>query len=219
MLLLLSEPCKLQEILSEILFEEGIQAFIATPDAGEALTVLHDVGGVILNGTADPIAADALCLRLLTRYPDLPVALLLPQGASVESPAARLLRLPIPVRILREELLAFCLDSCGCKPSPSTHALTLFPNGSVRYLGYSVSLPPHEASALRLLLFRSPLAVRHAELLSVCFPRSAQGLADLSDLISSLNRRFTAVFPEARLIESVHGFGYRLRDGIVERRE
>ena len=217
MLLLLSEPCKLRETLATLLREEGIPALVATPDVGESLLDVHDVGGVILNGISKPHEADALCLGLLSRYPDLPVALLLPTEYSVVSPAARILRIPTPIVSLREEILAFCIHQCGCKSSPSTHALTLSPSGTARYLGYSIHLSPLEASALRLLLFRAPHAVRSHELISVCFPNGSQGLPALSDLISSINRRFSSISPDTRLIESVFGFGYRLRDGIVGR--
>lgn len=215
MLLLLSEPCKLRETLAILLREEGIPTLVATPDAGDSLLNVHDVGGVTLNGISEPHEADSLCLRLLSLYPSLPVALLLPPEYFIASHAARILRIPIPIVLLREEILAFCIEQCGCKPSPSTHALTLSPSGTALYLGYSVHLSPLEASALRLLLFRAPHAVHSHELISVCFPNGSQGLPALSDLISSINRRFSSISPETRLVESVSGFGYRLRDGIV----
>ncbi len=219
MLLFLSKNCSLKDAVAKSLRDSGIPLLTADLKMGEALVDSHDVGGAIVNGSVDSAAADALCSRLLERYPDMPIALLLPNEYSANAPVARILRLPQPDGQSAAELLTFCTSLCGCPIRISTHALTLECDGSASYLGYSVRLTPSEASVLRYLLLQAPRAVSHADLLAVCLVRDPQKSASLPALISAMNRRFAAVSPETRLIESVFGIGYRLRDGIVGRQE
>ena len=122
---------------------EGIVALFAKTDAGESLCHLRDTGGILLDGRDDPDRAQRLCLSLLTAYPELPIALMLPRETLLEVSVARVLRGDFEDDRLTEELLTFYLECCDGKTEMSTFALSVGASpDSFLYLGYPLSLPP-----------------------------------------------------------------------------
>ncbi len=214
MLLFLTESREFGIRMAQGLLSRGILPLRAKPDAGIALCDARDTCGAVLDGRTNLLAAERLCNLLLAKYPELPIALLLPCQAFTGAYAARLIREVREQNIL-QEIQNFCRECCGWKPELTTYALSM---GSAPeqtyYLGYRLPLSPRQLSLLRFLFLRAPKPVDSFELLSVCFPESTQRDANLAVQISRINQ--TAVRCSGMpLIESVYGFGYRLRSGIV----
>lgn len=195
---------------------EGIIALFAKTDAGESLCHLCDTGGVLLDGRDDPNRAQRICLSLLTAYPELPIALILPQRILLEVSVARVLRGDFEDNRLTEEILAFYLECCGGKTEISTFALSVGASPDrFLYLGYPLTLPPRAQTLLRFLFHRAPRTVSTSELMAVCFPEGTQKETSLTTLVGIVNERARAI-SNLPLIESVRGKGYRLADGIVK---
>lgn len=195
----------------------GIVALFAKPDAGESLCHLRDTGGILLDGRDAPDRAQRLCLSLLTAYPDLPIALMLPRESLLEVSVARVLRGELDDDRLTEELLTFYLECCGGKTELSTFALSVGASPDrILYLGYPLTLPPRAQTLLRFLFHRAPRTVSTPELMAVCFPEGTQKPTSLTTLVGIVNERASAI-SGLPLIESVRGKGYRLADGIVKK--
>ncbi len=204
--------------MAEQLLKSGVCTRWAKLEAGVCLCERLDTCGVAIDGRRALASAESVIAELQERYPELPIALILPPAITVDIRAARLIRAKAGEEVA-EELLTFCRELCNWRPILSTHALTVGPRAEdCRYLGYPLPTAPRERYILRFLFFRAPKTVSEEELLSVCFPENTQRAANLSVQIARLNRKATeaAGMP---IVESVYGRGYRLCGGILPPRE
>lgn len=214
MLLFLTESREFGIRMAQELLSCGILPLQARLDAGIALCDARDTCCAVLDGRTDTLNAERICSCLLAKYPEMPIAMLLPCGTVTEACAARLIRETQEQSIL-QEIQRFCRECCGWKPELTTYALSIGATPEqTYYLGYRLPLSPRQLSILRFLFLRAPKPVASFELLSVCFPECTQRDANLAVQISRINR--TAVHCSGMaLIENVYGFGYRLRSGIA----
>lgn len=172
------------------------------------------ISGAILDGVPDLPGAEALARDLRAAYPDLPMALVAPPGSLPDAPVDRTVRDADPAR-LGPDLLDFLRERVGWRETFSTFALTLPLDASAaRLLGYPFPLPLREASILRCLFAFAPRVVPADDLLDLCFPEGNQRAANLSVLISRVNRRAAEIgLPD--LVVSEYGRGYRLNRAIL----
>lgn len=215
MLILVTDRRAFGESLASRLLQSGIFSLRASHDAASFLCEAKDCGGVLLDGAASPQKSEALCRELRTRYPELPIALLLPKGYLPSSPADRFLR--EGEEEMTDALLDFCHTLCGWPTGEmSTFSLTVGkdPTGT-RYMGYPLPLSPREHVLLRCLFYRAPRLTSCDDLLSLCYPTDPPTAASLSVTVSAINRRASAIDPRP-LIVNVYGKGYRLRRGILD---
>lgn len=214
MLLFLTESREFGIRMAQELLSRGILPLQARPDAGIALCDARDTCGAVLDGRTDTLTAERLCEHLLAKYPEMPIAMLLPRGTVTGACAARLIRETQEQSVL-QEIQRFCRECCGWKPELTTYTLSVGASPEQTcYLGYRLPLSPRQLSILRFLFLRAPKPVASFELLSVCFPECTQRDANLAVQISRINQT-AARCAGVPLIESVYGFGYRLRSGIV----
>lgn len=215
MLLLLTANRAFGIRMSVDLLRRGILPLWAAPGAGLWLCRQHDTCGAVLDGRNGLPRIERICAALRRENPDMPIALLLPDGAVAAGAPDRLIRQCADADILRETV-AFCTEVCGWRARMSTYALTVGETPEeTRYLGYPLRLAPRELCILRFLFFRAPGTVSAFELLSVCFPENTQRAANLAVQIGNINRRAREV-AGLPLIENVYGKGYRLCGGIVK---
>ena len=173
-----------------------------------------EISGAILDAVPDLPAAEALARDLRERYPDLPMALILPPHVRPNAPVDLLVP-DQPSESLAADLLRFLRDQVGWRSDFSTYALSIPLDGTeARLLGYPFPLAPREAAILRCLFVFAPRVVSGDDLLLLCFPEGTQRVANLSVQISRINRRAAEIgLPD--LIVSEYGRGYRLNRAII----
>lgn len=215
MLILVTDRRAFGESLASRLLQNGIFSLRASHETALFLCEAKDCGGVLLDGRTSPTESEALCRALRERYPELPIALLLPKGYLPASPADRFLR--EEEDDLTDTLLDFCHTLCGWHAGEmTTFSLTVGNDPArTRYMGYPLPLSPREHTLLRCLFYRAPHVTSCDDLLSLCYPIDPPSLASLSVTVSAINRRAGAIDPRP-LIVNVYGKGYRLRKGILD---
>lgn len=216
MLILVSDRRDFATSLAEALVPHGIFSLCASHETARFLCEAKDCGGALLDGVPDPHVAEELCRDLRKSYPDLPIALLIPDGYVPHAQADRLLRQENPDALLLE-LLPFCRTVCGwCTEKLTSFSLTVGGDPQdTRYMGYPLPLPPREHILLRCLFYRAPRLTSPDDLLAMCYPGRAVSAASLSVMISEINRRAASIDPRP-LILNAYGKGYRLRSGILD---
>ena len=192
----------------------GVLCYRCPPETARFFCDRKQISGAIVDGVPDLPAAQRLVRDLRTAYPDLPMALIVPTDALPDAPADRTVRNGAPER-LGADRLDFLRERVGWKEGFSTFALSLPADGAkATLLGYPFPLPPREAAILRCLFAFAPRVVPADDLLDLCFPEGGQRAANLSVLISRVNRRAAAIgLPD--LVVSEYGRGYRLNRAII----
>ncbi|MBQ7336666.1 MAG: winged helix-turn-helix domain-containing protein, partial [Clostridia bacterium] len=216
MLILITDRILIERKLTTFLNAHGVYLFCAVPETGAYLCEQKDTGSVILDCVSNLHKCEKLCAELRTRYPELPIAAIVPRDSIPNLPADRILRDPADgvSYPLLEDALRFC-HSCGWDERPFTVydlRVGLDPD-DVYYMGYHLPLSPSEHKILRCLFYRAPRVTSTSDLMALCYPEQSEKRANLSVLISRINRR-AAKIDTRPLIVNIYGEGYRLRNGI-----
>lgn len=214
MILLASDRQTVRGLSVSCFLPAGIFTYLCPLETARFFCEKKEISGAILDAVPDSSAAETLARDLRERYPDLPIALILPPCVCPNAPVDRV----IPDRsadMLAADLLQFLRDQVGWRNDFSTYALTIPIDGTeARLLGYPFPLAPREAAILRCLFAFAPRVVSKDDLLLLCFPEGNQQVANLSVQISRINRRAAKIgLPD--LIVSEYGRGYRLNRAII----
>ena len=203
--------------LTRTLAASGLEVLAECMEAAEYLCREHTMSAMLIDGTAEPHHANALCAKMRSEYPELPIALILENGAVADSDTDCVIRYETVPQVA-DEVLHFCRTH-GWNPQLSTFTLLVndHPNDT-RLLGYRMPLSPREHQILRLIYLRAPETVSRNELLAVCFPEGSQKAENLTVHVAHINSK-ARLISGLPLIESVYGKGYRLRRGIVHTEE
>lgn len=199
--------------LTRKLESAGLAVLSERMEAAEYLCREHTMSALLVSGTVNPAAANALCAKMRTIYPELPIALILEEGAIADSDTDCVIRFQT-VTQTANEVLHFC-RSCGWDPKLSTFTLLVNDDpAQTQLLGYRMPLSPREHQILYLIYLRAPETVSRSELMMICFPEGSQKAENLTVHVNRINQK-ARVIGGLPLIESVYGKGYRLRNGIV----
>lgn len=213
MLVFVTEHRELHRTLLHRLSSRGIFSFCVPFDAALPICRSRDTGGVLLDAVGSLEQAEALCRRLLSRYPELPVAALVAEHAVPDMPLSRVIRTS-PTGDYADEVCDFCRCNCGfCSEHLSTHELVLGEDpAATLYMGYPLHLSPQEHRILQYLFYRAPRPSSTDDLLALCYPDGEIDRGMLSVLVHRINAR-AAHIDQRRLIVRAHN-GYCLRAGI-----
>ena len=215
MLVLISERTVWFKDLAVRLNTHGIFLYICPYETAEFFCEKKDTGGVFLDCAPSLADGEAMCAKLHATYPDMPIAALIPQNSIPDLFATRLIRECNKEQIF-EELLDFCIGSCGWSTETlSTYALTIGNDpAKTRYMGYPLPLTARQHVILRCLFYRSPDVTSTDDLMELCYPEGVQHINNLAVQIHNINLAAAKIDPRP-LIVNVFNTGYRLRDGIV----
>lgn len=196
--------------------EEGVFFFFATPKNATRLCKLKDTGGVILDCTQNLTACELLCRSLNKRYPDMPIAAILPPTSIPDFPVVRIIREQRDPESLVADMIDFARVNCGMDTEVlSTYSLFVGRDpDKTQYMGYPLPLSRREHLILRYLFYRSPKCASAQEIMEVCYTDGSQQCANAAIMISRINRRAAKIDPRP-LIVNEYGKGYRLRNGIL----
>ena len=214
MLVLITDRRDLGRTLSANLRKKGIFLIQCPNEVALFTCERYDTGGVLLDAVPDLLSAERLGTQLRQSYPEIPISVIAAKDQIPALPADRILRDDPDISLLADAAEQFYRVDCGWTlPVLSFYRLSMGVDvGSAVYMGYPLHLSPTEHMLLRCLLYRYPKITSADELLTLCFD-NAQGVANLSVHISSINRRAAQLDPRP-LIVNAYGKGYRLRDGL-----
>ena len=155
--------------LTRTLAASGLEVLAECMEAAEYLCREHTMSAMLIDGTAEPHHANALCAKMRSEYPDLPIALILENGSVADSDTDCVIRYETVPQVA-DEVLHFCRTH-GWNPQLSTFTLLVndHPNDT-RLLGYRMPLSPREHQILRLIYLRAPETVSRNELLGCLLP-------------------------------------------------
>ncbi len=219
MILLISDRPHLSREMAHSLLEGGIYLFCASFENAVFMARTKDIGGVILDGVPHPKAASALAGLLRSKYPDMPMALVLtPSLRQMEEqlcfPVECILREADPAA-LSAKMLAFCRRIGWSAEGLQSFELSIGTSPSeVVYMGYPFPLARREYALLRCLFYRSPDLTPADDLMSLCYPKERKSISNITLLVHNINQHALKIDPRP-LIVNVYGKGYRLRDGIL----
>ena len=215
MMLLITERTASFGRLAVRFHESGIFSFVCHFDNALFYCEEKDTGGVIIDCRYDLPRGEALCEILRDRYPDLPIAALVPENAIPNMPATRIV-VDCEKETLYEELLDFCTHACGWNATRlSTYELLLDKDPlQTRYMGYPLQLSDRQHVILRCLFYRMPKPTSADDLLSLCYPDAPVRVENIRVQIARINQQAYEIDPRP-LIVHIRNQGYRLRQGIV----
>lgn len=214
MLILVTDRKAFGERLAAALFQRGVFLLRSSTETALFLCREKDCGGVLIDGTDRPDAAEQLCRDLRIRYPKMPISLLLEDEQITSAEADKLLR-GKNFDIILQDALEFCTVHMGWREGPMTSFSLSVGSDPLEtvYMGYPLRLSPREHVLLRCLFYRAPRLTSADDLLSLCYPADPPSIASLSVTVASVNRKAALIDPRP-LIVNLYGKGYRLRQGI-----
>lgn len=219
MLLVITNREKTGHTIVPFLCKHNVILYQCSLRDGERYCDEKDIGGVILDAVSDPSQGEALYRILQTKYPQMPIAVLLPPPAlklrMPDLPPAHRIYDDTPQSLL-EDCLQFCIQECGWREAPlSTYYLHVGKtNKDIVYMGSPLKLPPKAHRILYCLFYRTPRLTSAEDLMQLCYPEGNRHESNLAVQIHLINHRAAQIDPRP-LIVNVYGKGYRLRDGIL----
>ncbi len=213
MILLISDSALRARAIASYLHTDGQHSLLASLETALFLCDKKDIGGIVIDLTDSNALAQEMLRTLLARYPQMPVALILPDGTS-PSELCETIRDSDPSSIAAR-VNCFYASQCGFSAaSLSAATLTVeLTSKSACYKGYPLSLTPTELRILHLLLYRAPRPTSAEDILTLCFPNTPHKLATLAVHIHHINQKAALIDP--RPLVSHSPSGYRLRAGVL----
>lgn len=197
------------ENLADKLRKNGIYLLFTSLDTALFTCDQKDTGAVLLDCVTSYQRAETVCSTLREKYPDLPIAVILPQSKTTSMLADRILYEQFPLLYL-DDLLDFCHAHGFNGETLSTDILNIDRSSqTVRYLGYPLELSPRAKELLRCLIYRYPHPTTPDDLMSLCFYEKGLSISNLNVTIHTINRLAEEISPYP-LILHIRDEGYVL---------
>lgn len=214
MLAFLTDLPSHRQLISPALLTNGFFHYVEGISQGASLCDEKEISGVILDGVRDFASAATLCTALRTRYPEMPIAVLLDMGTPSDLLADRTIRAEGDALV--KEVLTFCRTVTGRERQIlSTRQLYITDvSDETCYLGYRLRLSSAEHRLLLCLTYLAPRVVAADELSRLCDPLGLHSAKSLAVRISSINQKAKAIHPRM-LIRNVFKHGYTLNPEVL----
>lgn len=214
MLLIITDREGWASRLSPILLENGIYHLCVPSSFGTFVCEREDTGAVILDCVPSLSRGEHICQDLKTRYPALPVAVVVEAEARVNARADAVLRNE-NLDTVCKNIVSLCHANGWTSAPLSTYYLRLTPPDRAEYMGLSLPLSPAEFRILHCIFYHSPRPTSTELLVALSSLDGAKNEAALTVLIHRINQK-AAKIDTRPLIVNEYGKGYRLRDGIID---
>ncbi len=213
MLLLISNHALRARTLAVHLAANGQYPLLAFPENALFLCEQKDIGGVVLDLVDGTGASEALLRTIRSRYPELPVAVIVPD-ATPESEMGECIPDADLCSVVSPRVQYFYASQCGFSAHPlSTYTLSVDLCKGACYKGYPLPLTPTELRLLHLLLYRAPRPTSADDLHELCASKRSAKVAGIAVHVHHINQKASALDPRPLILHQKDG--YRLRDGIL----
>ena len=195
--------------LTEKLRQNGIYLLHTSLDTALFTCDQKDTGAVLLDCVTAYKRAESICASLREKYPELPIAVIVPDSKITSMLADRILYERLPALHLND-LLDFCTAHGFKSGKLSTDTLSVDSSAkAVYYLGYPLELSPRARALLRCLIYRYPHPTTPDDLMSLCFFEDGLSISNLNVTIHTINRAAQKISP-CPLILHIRDEGYVL---------
>ncbi len=194
---------------------QGFYLLYGSLDAACFLCAQKETGGVVFDCVTDLKKGERIGKELRERYPEMPIAVVLPASAQSAITADLTVWESMERQAKLSLLSDFLQHLCATNFTRlSTYALTVEQHTKeAHYMGYPLRLTPKEHRLLHCLLYRAPYPTTADDLLTLCYPGEEKSISNIHVHIHHINQKAARIHPAPLILCGKDG--YRLRNGIL----